>query len=129
MKMYLSKLLNFHQKEFNIIRIITLIYIIGFAVGTTTHTMDILRLGLFGYNHVSLGVNIYWTMLTLLDPLAIVLLLVKPKWGIVLSVVIMVSDLTVNITHTILYYFESGEVVLFHLSFQIIFALILDLDY
>jgi hypothetical protein len=120
--MFASRLFDLSREDFNLIRFIVIVYIIGFSAGTTTHIMDIVKFGLFGYYWVSLPINVYWTSLTILDPLAVVLMIFKPYWGIVLSVLIMVSDLSVNIYTAIIYYMEKGNLDIFHLSFQIPFG-------
>jgi Kef-type K+ transport system membrane component KefB len=46
---------------------------------------------------VALGTAIYWTSLTVLDPLAALLLFVRPRAGIALTVTIIISDVAHNL--------------------------------
>ncbi|EAQ28778.1 hypothetical protein NAP1_14303 [Erythrobacter sp. NAP1] len=50
------------------------IWTIGFLVGTTTHTLDLINFGWLPYDFRPLPWNIYWTSLTFLDPLAALLI-------------------------------------------------------
>lgn len=67
-----------------------------------------MRDGLFGYSYVPLPINIYWTLLTILDPLAIIFLIFLPFYGMALSVLIMASDIAVNFSVTLYSYFQTG---------------------
>jgi hypothetical protein len=73
-----------------------LIWTLGFLVGTTTHSLDLIYLGWLPYDFRPLPWNIYWTSLTFLDPLAAVLIWVRERWGIMLGVAIMISNIAVN---------------------------------
>lgn len=68
----------------------------AFSVGTCTHVENVLRAGLSPLPLQPLSFNLYWTSLTLLDPLAAFLLVVRPRFGLVLSAAIMASDVSVN---------------------------------
>jgi len=113
----------FKNKELNFVWVAFAIYIFGFIFGTTNHILDIKRDGLFGYNYVPLPINIYWTFLTFLDPLTIVLLLSYPYWGMALAVFIMVTDLAVNLSVTFYYYLKTGDFSDGRLILQIIFGI------
>jgi membrane protein HdeD len=69
------------------------VYAAGFLIGTSTHVSVLLH-GWFLPHHPLL--NSYWTALTFLDPLVVVLLLFAPRAGLVLAVGIMLSDVGVN---------------------------------
>jgi len=107
-KLFPKLFFDFKRKELNIVRVIFIIYIIGFSYGTKNHIADIMRDGLFGYDYVPLPINIYWTLLTVLDPLAIILLIFLPFHGMALSVFIMASDIAVNLSVTLYFYFQTG---------------------
>ena len=113
----------FKSKELKLIRVIFAIYIFGFSYGTTNHIIDIHRDGLLGYDYVPLPINIYWTLLTILDPLAIILLLFSPFLGMVLSVFIMATDLAVNISVTLYFYLQTSNFSDGRLFLQIAFGL------
>ncbi len=78
------------------LKILLLLYIVGFAVGTTTHTQELIKGGFLPYNHVPLWKNIYWTSLTILDFLAIVLVLKSVIPALVVANLIIVSDVIIN---------------------------------
>jgi hypothetical protein len=115
----------FKYKGLNFVKVIFAIYIFGFSYGTTNHLIDIQRDGLLGYNYVPLPINIYWTLLTILDPLAIILLLFFPFLGMALSVLIMATDLAVNISVTLYYYMQTSNFSDGGLFLQIAFGLFL----
>ena len=68
----------------------------AFVVGTCTHVENTLRAGAVPLPLQPLAFNVYWTSLTLLDPLAALLLVVRPRLGLVLGAAIMASDVSVN---------------------------------
>jgi hypothetical protein len=76
--------------------IIKVIWTTGFLIGTTTHTLDLSNYGWLPYEFGPLPRNIYWTSLTFLDPFAAVLTLAREKWGVVLGISIMASNIVVN---------------------------------
>ena len=78
------------------VKILLFFYIIGFAVGTSTHTMELINGGFLPYDSVPLWKNLYWTSLTLFDFLAIILILKSIIPALVISNVIIVSDVIIN---------------------------------
>ena len=87
--MFFRSLFNFWIKQLHWVRFLFAVYIFGLAYGTRNHIIDILAGGWLGYDFVPLPINLYWTLLTFFDPLAIFLLLFFPLAGILLSVLIM----------------------------------------
>ena len=75
--------------------VILAIYSIGFLVGTCTHVLGLVLHGFLAYD-APLLMNVYWDLLTLLDPLAILLLWVRIKFGLALAIIIMVTDISIN---------------------------------
>ena len=73
-----------------------LIWNVGFLIGTTTHTLDLINYGWLPYEFRPLPFNIYWTSLTFLDPLAALLIWLRERWGVLLGVAIMASNVLVN---------------------------------
>ena len=80
----------------NVERVVKVCWSAGFLAGTIMHILDITRLGVFGYYYVSDWINVYWTGLTVLDPLAAVLIWWQRRAGIVLGLAIMLSDIIIN---------------------------------
>jgi hypothetical protein len=58
------------------------IWTLGFMIGTTTHTLDLINYGWLPYDFRPLPWNIYWTSLTFLDPLAAFLIGGASCWAL-----------------------------------------------
>ena len=69
-----------------------IIWTVGFLIGTATHSFDIALGGWLPYDFRPMPFNIYWTSLVFLDPLAAVLIWARERWGAVLGVAIMASN-------------------------------------
>jgi membrane protein HdeD len=82
------------------------VYSIGFLIGTTTHLIAFLN-GWWLPHHPL--INTYWGSLTFLDPLVVFLLLRFPRTGLLLSLVIIASDVGVNSLATYLYFDSDGR--------------------
>jgi len=121
--MFRKYLFHLRYKELHPVRVIFTIYTIGFLYGTKNHIQDIIRDGLGGYLYVPLPVNIYWTSLTVLDPLVVILLIYFPFWGMSLAIFIMASDITVNSAVTLYYFLQTGMFANGRLGLQIAFGL------
>jgi len=87
------------------VRLVLLVYAIAFLIGTSTHLAGILR-GLWFPHHPLL--NAYWTCLLFLDPLTVVLLVRTPKAGVLLALIIMLSDVLINSAVSYLYLNAGG---------------------
>jgi len=98
----------------NSIRLLLIIYIIGFATGTTTHTMELIKGGFLPYTFVPLWKNIYWTSLTFLDLFAIFLILKSIIPALWISNLIIISDIIVNTNG---FQFFNGYRLYFQTSF------------
>jgi membrane protein HdeD len=74
---------------------------IGFAiclfVACATHIVDVLRHGWLPYRFAPEPLNVYWTSLTFLDAIAAILLLSRPSFGLVVTLVIILSDVVLNL--------------------------------
>ena len=77
------------------VKVLLGVYSVGFLVGTYTHARGILSHGLLAAP-VPPAIGVYWDTLTLVDPLAVVLLWWRSRAGLWLAVAIMASDLAVN---------------------------------
>jgi hypothetical protein len=100
----------------NSIKLLLVIYIVGFAIGTTNHTIGLIKGGFLPYTYVPLWKNIYWTALTFLDFLALFLIfksLIPALW---ISNLIIISDVLINTKG--LQFFND-----FNIFFQIFFGL------
>lgn len=95
-----------------------IIWSLGFVIGTITHALDLYHLGWLPYDFRPLPWNIYWTSLTLLDPLAAILIWARERWGVWLGLAIMASNVLVN-GYT---YLIGYEEFFFSLILQSLFA-------
>lgn len=76
---------------------IRLIYFFCLAGASVNHAGANLAHGLlWDYGGVPLVSSMFWTSLTFLDPLAAILLLVRPRWGVGMTVAIIVVDVLHN---------------------------------
>ena len=75
---------------------IRIVYALCLAGATINHVRAVLTRGWLPH-HLSSGTALYWSSLTFLDPLAAVLLLLRPRTGIVLTVAIILSDVVHNL--------------------------------
>jgi hypothetical protein len=78
------------------VRVLFAVYAVCFLGAGLNHAHDIWQGGLFPYRDAPPLLNAYWTSLTVLDPLAVLLLYRRPRAGMVLAVLIMVSDVALN---------------------------------
>ncbi len=84
--------------------LLRLIYAVCLAGATFNHARIIAAHGWgWDYGGVSRFSALYWTSLTFLDPLAVVLLFARPRWGLALTVAIMLTDVAHNGGLTLLY--------------------------
>jgi hypothetical protein len=96
------------------LKIIIAIYVLSFLVATYNHVMPFIAGGLHVYQlqneNVPGWLNYYWSSLGILDPLAIVILLLNIKAGIILYLLIIYSDVLINFWFAITNY-GFGEIV------------------
>jgi hypothetical protein len=71
--------------------------IAGLVVGTATHVENLVRAGLTPRPELPLFCNVFWSALVVIDPLAVLALLLRPRAGVLLVVAIMALDLSVNL--------------------------------
>jgi hypothetical protein len=73
------------------------IYAICLLAAASTHLLTLATHGLsWNYDGAPVVSRIYWTSLTVLDPLAAVLLFLRPRSGLALAVAIILSDVAHN---------------------------------
>jgi len=71
--------------------------IAGLAVGTATHVENLLRAGFRPRPELPLACNVFWSSLTIVDPLVALLLLARPRTGVWVVLALVALDLGVNI--------------------------------
>jgi hypothetical protein len=77
-------------------RVAIAVYSTCFLYGTLAHIMDLVRGGWLADRSAPFAANIFWLLLTLLDPLVVVLLIYRRRLGLLLAASIMVLDVAVN---------------------------------
>lgn len=97
------------------------VWVIGFLVGTTTHTADLIVGGLNAYSGGPLGVRLFWVSLTILDPATAVLIIMRRRSGIVLGSAVIIADIAVNWT----VFATVGGLSLFGVISQSLFAVLI----
>ncbi len=96
-----------------------MLWIVGYLVGTTTHVTDLILGGVDTYSDFPMPVRLFWTSLTIVDPVVVILLLLRRQAGVVLGVTVIVIDVAVNAT----VYFTLGGLSPFGLLNQTLFGL------
>ncbi|MBS3182962.1 hypothetical protein [Leucobacter manosquensis] len=84
------------MKISNVTRLIVAVWVVGFTVGTITHTIDLVTGGLNVYAGFPMPVSWFWISLTVLDPLVVVLLILRSRAVVPIAVLVMAADVTVN---------------------------------
>ena len=70
--------------------------VLCFLGAACRHTSDIFFGGWLPYTWTALPINLFWTSLTVLDPLAALLLWCRPRLGAALALLLMFSDVGIN---------------------------------
>ncbi len=82
-----------------------LIYALCLLGATYNHAAMLARHGLFwDYGGMPKASAVFWTSLTLIDPAAAMLLLLRPNFGVVATAIIIVADVLHNLWITARYY-------------------------
>jgi hypothetical protein len=107
--------------------IILVVFILAFTGATYNHMMDIVSGGLFPYTKkwgTPESLNLYWTSLTILDPLAVATLIINVRAGYVVALCIMFTDVPVNL-YANTYYWSLALHKNYHLLMQTAFLIFL----
>ena len=102
-------------------RVVQVVSIAGFVIGTTTHVFDLVIGGVNIYEPLPMAVRIFWISLTLFDPLVVVLLVLRRRAGIVFGLAVILVDIVVNWT----VFFTISGLSLFAVVCQTAFAIFL----
>lgn len=100
---------------------VRVLWVVGYLIGTTTHIADLIAGGTHTYEAFPVGLRVFWMSLTVLDPLIVVLLLLRHRTGIVLGVGVILIDIAVNWT----VYATIGGNPLFGVINQTLFAILI----
>jgi hypothetical protein len=103
------------------LRVFQVVWVLGFLVGTTTHTADLIVGGVNAYSDFPLRVRLFWVSLTILDPVTAALIIFRRRSGIVLGIAVIVADIAVNWT----VFAVVGGLSLFGVISQSLFAVLI----
>jgi hypothetical protein len=107
------------------LRVFRVVWVLGFLVGTTSHTADLIVGGVNAYSDLPLGVRLFWVSLTILDPATAALTIFRRRSGIVLGIVlgiaVIIADIAVNWTVFVM----VGGLSLFGVISQSLFAVLI----
>lgn len=78
--------------------VILVVWIAGFLIGTVSHVLDLIARGAGTYGEFPPALRMFWLSLTVFDPLTAALLLLRKRAGILLGLVVILADITVNWT-------------------------------
>ena len=100
--------IGFWKKTNWLYRILIVIYVLSFSGATYNHVSDLVRGGFLPYQNFDANVpgwlNVYWTLLTFFDPIAIVVLIANVGFGAWLFLAIIVSDVIINVSYLTMNY-------------------------
>ncbi|WP_454131442.1 hypothetical protein [Microbacterium lacticum] len=101
--------------------VVLVVWIAGFLIGTASHVLDLIAGGADTYGEFPPALRVFWFSLTVLDPLTVLLLLLRKRAGIILGLVVILADIAVNWT----VFFTIGGNPLFGVVNQTLFAVFL----
>jgi hypothetical protein len=78
-------------------RPVLIVFSICLAAACAVHGKDLWQHGWLPYHFAPLPLNAYWTSLTFFDAVAAVLLLWRPRTGLALALLIITSDVAINL--------------------------------
>ncbi|WP_448811035.1 hypothetical protein [Agromyces bauzanensis] len=82
----------------NGVALVLAVWVAGFSVGTIFHLIELLTQGSGVYGNMPVCVRVFWVSLTIIDPLVVILILLRRRAGIWLGSAVMVADVAVNWT-------------------------------
>ena len=97
---------------------VRVIFALCLAVASIGHINDLWQHGWFPYRFAPLPLNVYWTALAFLDASAALLLLARPRAGLALTLLVIVSDVAVNLFAR---FYLGLRLQTFALSLQVLF--------
>jgi membrane protein HdeD len=76
---------------------VRVVFALCLAASSIVHINDLWQHGWLPCRFAPLPLNVYWTVLALLDALAALLLLAQPRAGLALTLLVIVSDVALNL--------------------------------
>jgi hypothetical protein len=101
--------------------IFIVIYALSLSGALYNHISDIFKGGFLPYHYAPFLLNMYWTALTLIEPIAIIAIVLKRKLGVYLCIAIIVSDVFINFFSTLAYFGGFRQLINFYFVCQISF--------
>src|ERR1700757_3104905 len=86
------------------------------AAASIVHLNDLWQHGWLPYRFAPLPLNVYWTLLAFFDALAALLLLARPRAGLASTLLVVVSDVALNL---FVRFYLGLRLQIFALSLQI----------
>jgi hypothetical protein len=78
-------------------RVVLVLQAVSMLLGASTHIKWVLKNGIFSRQEQTLFAStVFWDSLTFLDPLAALLLIIRPKAGVILTAIIITVDVLHN---------------------------------
>jgi membrane protein HdeD len=99
-------------------RPVRFVFALCLAAASIVHVNDLWQHGWLPYRFAPLPLNVYWTVLAFLDALAAFLLLVRPRAGLALTFLVIVSDVALNLFAR---FYLGLRLQTFALSLQVLF--------
>ena len=87
-----------HQTSRRLLQVVLAVWIGGFLIGTTTHVLDLVSGGWDTYSEFPLALRVFWVSLTILDPITALFLALHRRVGVILGLVVILADITMNWT-------------------------------
>jgi membrane protein HdeD len=97
---------------------VRVVFALCLAAGSMVHIKDLWQHGWLPYRFAPLPLNVYWTVLAFLDALAALLLLARPRGGLALTLLVIVSDVALNLFAR---FYLGLRLQTFALSLQVLF--------
>lgn len=101
--------------------IFLVIYAFSLSGAFYNHVSEIIKFGFLPYHRAPLWLNIYWTSLTFIEPIAIIAIVLKKNIGIYLCMAIIVSDVIINFFSTFVYFGGLRQLFDFRFICQVVF--------
>ena len=98
--------------------LVRVVFAVCLALASIVHINDLWQHGWLPYRFAPLPLNVYWTALVFLDALAALLLVVRPREGLALTLLVIVSDVALNLLAC---FYLGLRLQTFALSLQVLF--------
>jgi hypothetical protein len=70
----------------------------GFVAGAWMHVVALVETGFAGYEGQPLAFRVFWASLAIVDPVTALVLVVRPRLGIALTLAVLIADVAINVS-------------------------------